>query len=502
MATKPNILFFHVDNLGMGELGCYGGGILRGADTKRMDTFSKQGVKLTHYVVEPQCTPTRSALMTGRFPIRSGNHTIALGGNGGGIVKWERTIGSILSEAGYATSIYGKWHIGAEDGRFPTDHGFDEWYGPLRTYDECMWLTDPHYVPERDGFSHMHEGVKGKGAWPLKDEQLTMETKKTCDLEYQKRAIKFMEKSVKADKPFYCYFNHSLMHFPMSPRDEFVGKSTNGDWGDCLLMLDHDFGVLLDKLDELGVADNTIVVMCGDNGAEDHLAGRGTGGFFDGSYFSSAEGGIRTPLLIRWPNRIPAGIESNEMVHVTDMFTTLLSMTGCKAPADRLIDGVDQSPFFLGKQETSNREVLHRLAQGRTARREVEGLQDQLQAAAAFPRSGTGARICPHHASEGRPEGARCRQPALRALVGDAARPTHHQGFRGERQEGGADSARRRARFRAQATRQGLNAMTAPTRAETIAHGAAGNRRGEGCCSLPGHSQGGPGARSRSSRNP
>ena len=92
MAKKPNILFFHVDNLGMGELGCYGGGILRGADTKRMDQFAKEGAKLTHYVVEPQCTPTRSALMTGRFPIRSGNHTIALGGNGGGIVKWERTI--------------------------------------------------------------------------------------------------------------------------------------------------------------------------------------------------------------------------------------------------------------------------------------------------------------------------------------------------------------------------------------------------------------------------
>ena len=164
--------------------------------------------------------------MTGRFPIRSGNHTIALGGNGGGIVTWERTIGSILSEAGYATSIYGKWHIGAEDGRFPTDHGFDEWYGPLRTYDECMWLTDPHYVPERDGFSHMHEGVKGKGAKPIKSEQLTMETKKTCDLEYQKRALKFMEKSVEADKPFYCYFNHSLMHFPMSPATNSSARAT------------------------------------------------------------------------------------------------------------------------------------------------------------------------------------------------------------------------------------------------------------------------------------
>jgi arylsulfatase len=146
------------------------------------------------------------------------------------------------------------------------------------------------------------------------------------------------------------------MHFPMSPRDEFVGKSDNGEWGDCLLMLDHDFGVLVDKLDELGVAKDTIVVMCGDNGAEDHLAGRGTGGFFDGSYFSSAEGGIRTPLLIRWPDHIKPGTESNEMVHVTDMFTTLLKFAGCKPPSDRLIDGVDQTPFFLGEQPTSNRE--------------------------------------------------------------------------------------------------------------------------------------------------
>ena len=143
----------------------------------------------------------------------------------------------------------------------------------------------------------------------------------------------------------------------MSARDEFVGKSTNGEWGDCLLMLDHDFGVLLDKLSDLGIADNTIVVMCGDNGAEDHLAGRGTGGFFDGSYFSSAEGGIRTPFLIRWPDRIKPGIESNEMVHVTDMFTTLLRFAGCESPRDRIIDGVDQGSFFLGEQETSNRDA-------------------------------------------------------------------------------------------------------------------------------------------------
>jgi arylsulfatase A-like enzyme len=356
-SQKPNILFFHVDNLGMGELGCYGGGILRGADTKRTDKFATEGIKLTHYVVEPQCTPTRSALMTGRYPIRSGNHTIALGGNAGGIVRWEKTIAEILSTAGYVSCCLGKWHIGAEDGRWPTDHGFDEWYGPLRTYDECMWLEDPHYVPERDGYSYMHEGRKGEGVKPILSQQLTMEMKKTCDLEYQKRGLDFMQRSVAAGKPFFLYFNHSLLHFPMIPRDEFAGKSTNGEWGDCLLMLDHDFGVLLDKLDELGVADNTIVVYCGDNGAEDHLAGRGTGGFFDGSYFSSAEGGIRTPLLMRWPGRIKPGTESNEMVHVTDMFTTLLRFVGCEPPRDRIIDGVDQTPFFLGQQQGSNRDA-------------------------------------------------------------------------------------------------------------------------------------------------
>src|ERR1700758_4805451 len=112
-SERPNILFFHIDNLGMGELGCYGGGILRGADTKRADKFAPEGIKLTHYVVEPQCTPTRSALMTGRYPIRSGNHTIALGGNGGGLVTWEITIAELLAKGGYKSSCLGKWHIGA-----------------------------------------------------------------------------------------------------------------------------------------------------------------------------------------------------------------------------------------------------------------------------------------------------------------------------------------------------------------------------------------------------
>jgi arylsulfatase len=132
----PNVVYFLVDNLGYGELGCYGGGILRGADTKRIDAFANEGMKLLNFAPEAQCTPSRSALMTGRYAIRSGNHTVALPGDDGGIVAWERTLGNVLSAQGYATACVGKWHIGDATGRWPTDHGFDEWYGPPRTWDE------------------------------------------------------------------------------------------------------------------------------------------------------------------------------------------------------------------------------------------------------------------------------------------------------------------------------------------------------------------------------
>jgi arylsulfatase A-like enzyme len=294
--------------------------------------------------------------MTGRYPIRSGNHTIALGGNDGGLVAWERTIAEVLSEQGYATACYGKWHIGAEDGRWPTDHGFDEFYGPPRTYDECMWPDDPAYVAERDGYAYMYEGTKSAGVSACEDQQLTTELKGQVDKEYERRAFEFIDRSVSAGQPFLLYFNHSLMHFPMVAREAFRDKSSGGDWGDCLLMLDHDFGSLLDRLDQLGLRDNTIVVFAGDNGAEDHLAGRGTPGFFDGSYFSSAEGGIRTPAIIRWPGHVPAGRETNELVHVTDMFTTLIGWAGGELPADRVIDGVDQEALIRGERETSSRE--------------------------------------------------------------------------------------------------------------------------------------------------
>ncbi|HUE34282.1 MAG TPA: sulfatase-like hydrolase/transferase [Mycobacterium sp.] len=351
---RPNILYVHIDNLGMGELGCYGGGILRGADTVRLDRFASEGLQLLNFAPEAQCTPSRSALMTGRHPVRSGLARVQWPGVPGGLVAWEQTMGDILSAAGYATAVYGKWHIGDEPGRYPTDHGFDEWYGIPHSYDECLWPDDPLYDPDRDPMSFVVEGAKGG---PVENrEQLTMEVRRNIDAEYLRRADVFIRRAVAADTPFYVYFNHSLLHFPTVPRDEFAGKSGVGEWADCLLELDGDFGTLLDLLDDLGIAEDTIVTFAGDNGADDCLPWRGTSGFFDGSYFTGMEGSLRTPCLIRWTGHVPAGQLSNEIVHITDMFTTLLGWAGCQIPTDRVIDGVDQRPFFTGEQDKSNRQ--------------------------------------------------------------------------------------------------------------------------------------------------
>jgi len=351
---RPNILYFLVDNLGYGELGCYGGGVLRGADTRRIDAFAAEGTKLLNFAPEAQCSPSRAALMTGRYAIRSGNHTVALPGDEGGLVAWERTLGDILSEAGYATACYGKWHIGDSEGRWPTDHGFDEWYGPPRTWDESFWPEDPWYDPERDGVTNMLEARRGEV--PAAVRQLDLETRREVDAEFLARAEAFIRRSATAGQPFFAYFNHSLMHMPTIPRAAFRGRSGAGDWADCLLELDADFGTLLDLVDELGIADDTIVVFSGDNGPEQAEPWRGTPGFFDGSYFTAMEGSLRTPCLVRYPGEVRAGRQSNEIVHITDMFTTLLGWAGVPPPADREIDGLDQRRFLSGATEASARD--------------------------------------------------------------------------------------------------------------------------------------------------
>src|SRR4026209_2071110 len=142
---KLNILFMLVDNLGYGELGVYGGGATRGAPTPRIDTLASEGLRLTNMNMEAQCTPSRSAILTGRYAIRSGTHSVPFGGVADGLTQWEATIAESLSAAGYATALYGKWHLGSQNGRLPNDQGFDEWYGIPRTTDEALWPSCPGY---------------------------------------------------------------------------------------------------------------------------------------------------------------------------------------------------------------------------------------------------------------------------------------------------------------------------------------------------------------------
>lgn len=356
MSGQPNVLFFHVDNLGFGELSCYSGGPFRGTWTRRIDAFAQQGYRLTNYAPEAQCTPSRSALLTGRHAIRSGTYSVPLGaGSGWGLVAWERTLGDLLSEAGYACAAYGKWHVGEGIGRWPTDHGFVEWYGPPRTYDEALWPTDPWYDPRRDPVSRMVEIKQGERDVTERD-QLTLEVRRDCDIDYLRRATAFMRDAVAGDTPFFLYFNHSLMHMPVIPRAEFKGQTGQGDWADSLLELDTDFGTLLDLLDELGIADNTLVVFAGDNGPEEVLLWRGTPGFWEGSYFAGGEGNLRTPCIVRWPGQIPAGAVSDEIMHITDWFTTILHAAGQSEPTDRVIDGMNQLEWLSGREPASRRD--------------------------------------------------------------------------------------------------------------------------------------------------
>jgi arylsulfatase len=356
MAQPPNVLFFHVDNLGFGELSCYSGGPFRGTWTRRIDTFANEGFRLTNYAPEAQCTPTRSALLTGRYAIRSGNHSVPLGVSGGwGLVAWERTLGDLMSAAGYACATYGKWHVGEGPGRWPTDKGFEEWYGPPHSYDEALWPTDPWYDPARDPVSYMVEIHRGDSDVTKRD-QLTLDVRRDCDLDYLQRATDFIRAYASSAAPFFVYFNHSLMHMPVIPRREFAGRTGEGDWADSLLELDADFGTLLDLLDQLGIADDTLVVFAGDNGPEDVLLWRGSPGYWEGSYFAGGEGNLRTPCVVRWPGHVPPGRSSDEIMHVTDWFTTLLHAAGLSEPTDRVIDGVDQLDWLTGEAETSRRE--------------------------------------------------------------------------------------------------------------------------------------------------
>ena len=352
--NKPNIVFILTDNLGYGEVGAYGGGLTRGAPTPRIDSLAKDGMRLLNMNMETQCTPSRSSLMTGRWAIRSGTHSVPFGGVADGLTQWEVTMGEALSDAGYATGYYGKWHLGSHDGRLPNGQGFDEWFGIPRTTDESLWPSSPGWSSDIMPPEKMMEGKKGEKSRELK--VYDVEQRRLIDAEITRRSVAFIERQAKSGKPFFAYVALTQPHLPTLPNPAFRGKTGNGDWADMLAEMDANVGQILDAVDKAGVRENTIVIFTSDNGAEFLQPWDGWAGPWRGQYFTALEGGIRVPFLIRWPKKISAGRVSNEIVHGVDMFATLARFAGAKVPDDRPFDSFDQTDFFLGKSEKSARE--------------------------------------------------------------------------------------------------------------------------------------------------
>ncbi len=350
----PNIVFILADNLGWGELGCYGGGELRGAPTPRLDHLATEGLRFLNFNVESDCVPTRSALMTGRHPIRTGALQSVPAGLPQGLIPWEITLAQLISGQGYATACFGKWHLGDREGRYPKDRGFDEWYGIPRTTNESMFTASPGYDPAVVPMPYVMEGVKGQ---PAKNSHIyDLEARRRIDSELAAKTIAFMTRQAKANKPFFAYVPLTHLHYPTLPHQDFAGKTGNGDFADSMHEMDFRVGQILDAVDALGIRDDTLFIFGSDNGPEFRRPWRGTAGPWSGTYHTAMEGALRVPFIMRWPGKIAAGAVTNEMLHITDLYPTLARVTGATVPADRVIDGVDQLEFLLGRNAKSLRE--------------------------------------------------------------------------------------------------------------------------------------------------
>ncbi len=350
---RPNIVFIVGDNVGWGDIGCYGGN----APTPRIDALAAEGLRFKNYNVEAQCTPTRSAMLTGRLPVRTGNCSVPLPGQGHyGLAPWEYTLGELFSDAGYATAAFGKWHVGDIKGRVPTDQGFDEWMGIKNTSDESGYSSYPLFASSGYPMPKIWEGVKGKALKPVED--FDLKTRPLLDEKIATRAADFIKRKAKGGKPVFMYICFTQMHPPLICHPKFKGKSGGGMYSDTLAELDYRTGQVLDAIEKAGIADDTIVVWNSDNPAGRSQSMGGSNGPWRGHFGSGFEGSMRTPAMIRWPGRVKPGTVTDEIFSAVDWLPTLAGLAGegKRVPKDRPIDGVDASAFMLGKSKTTGRD--------------------------------------------------------------------------------------------------------------------------------------------------
>ncbi|MEW6753753.1 MAG: sulfatase [Candidatus Latescibacterota bacterium] len=333
-APRPNIILIFCDDLGYGDIGCYGSPVNR---TPRLDRMAAEGVRFTaFYVGAPLCTPSRAALMTGCYPRRVGldygyRDPTLFPGDPLGLNPDEITLARLLRDQGYATHMVGKWHLGDQPAFLPTSHGFDHYLG--LPYSNDMLPDHP--------MNHVHQ-------FPplplLRDEKVVDTDPNQASLtdNYLREAVRFIRDH--RDGPFFLYFAPMYVHVPIYAPFRYLVESRNGPYGAAVAHIDHVAGVLLDTLAELGIDGNTLLIFTSDNGSSGH--GGGSNAPLRGAKGDTWEGGMREPFLARWPGHIPAGSTCSELATAMDLLPTLVPLAGGVPPADRTIDGRNILPLL------------------------------------------------------------------------------------------------------------------------------------------------------------
>ena len=342
----PNIVILLADDLGYGDLGCYGHPTIR---TPNLDRMAAEGMKLTQYYAAPKCTPSRAALLTGRLPIRSGLNQVLFPTSNGGIPDEEITLAEALKTRDYATICIGKWHLGHLPQYLPRRHGFDHYFG----------------VPYSND---MDVKKSGHPPIPLMRDDVIIEqpaVQETLTLRYTREALRFIrDHSAKTPRgrPFFLYLAYTFPHVPLHAGKAFRGKSPRGLYGDVVEEIDWSVGQILAAIREQGLSESTLVVFTSDNGPwlVKELDG-GSAGLLREGKGSAWEGGVRVPCLTWWPGTIAAGRVSFDLVSELDLFASCLELAGAKIPDDRPIDSISFAPVLRGTGSSSRSHVYHYL---------------------------------------------------------------------------------------------------------------------------------------------